>query len=108
VLAYGGQIDGDMPVQGKLYSLFRFAARGRLAAQRGQTTEAAELAQRAVEVADRSAWLNSRARVWLALAEVLRAGGRASEAGAALATALALYERKGNVTAAAHARVKFH
>jgi predicted ATPase/DNA-binding SARP family transcriptional activator len=108
VLAYGGDIDGDVPVRGKLYSFFRFAARGRLAAHRGETAEAVDLVQRAVEVADRSKWLDPRARVWLALAEVLGAGGRNAEADAARATAIALYEQKGNVTAANRARVSLH
>ena len=44
--------------------------------------------------------LNLRARIWLALAEVQRAAGHAAEADAAVATALGLYEQKGNVAAA--------
>jgi tetratricopeptide (TPR) repeat protein len=99
-LAYGGDIDGAEPVQGKIYSWYRFAARGRLAAHRGELGEALELVRQAAEVADRADWLNVRARVWLAVAEVTRVAGRAAEADAALATALALYERKGNIAAA--------
>ena len=105
-LVYGEEVDGDEPVQGKVYSIFRFAARGRLAAQRGEFAEALGLVRQAVEVAERSSWLNFRARVWLALAEVTRAAGRTAEADTAVATALALYEQKGNVAAAARLRAE--
>ncbi len=103
-LAYGEEVDGAEPVQGKVYSWYRFAARGRLAAQRGELDEALELARQAVEVADRSGHLNSRACVWLALAKVARAAGQTAEADAAVATALALFEQKGNVAAAGRVR----
>ena len=48
--------------------------------------------------------LNSRAEISLALAEVQRAARRADEADASVAEALALYEQKGNIAAAARAR----
>ena len=66
----------------------------------------AQLVRQAVEVADRCDWLNVRARVWLALAEVARTAGRTAEADDAVATALALYEQKGNVAAAARLRAQ--
>ena len=69
-LAYGEEVDGAEPVQGKIYSWYRFAARGRLAAQRGEFDEALELARQAVEVADRGAWLNLQSPRLAALAEV--------------------------------------
>ena len=100
-LAYGEEVDGPEPIQGKIYSWYRFAARGRLAARRGELTEALQLVRQAVEVADRADWLNIRARVWLAFAEVARKAGRSAEADDAVATAVALYEQKGNVAAAA-------
>jgi tetratricopeptide (TPR) repeat protein len=103
-LAYGEEVDGAEPIQGKIYSWYRFAARGRLAAQRGELDKALELVRQAVEVADRADWLNIRARVWLAFAEVTRAAGRTAEADAAVATALALYEQTGNIAAAARLR----
>jgi len=103
-LAYGEEVDGAEPVQGKIYSIWRFAARGRLAAQRGELAEGLWLVRQAVEVAERSHWLNWRARVWLAFAEVTRAADRTAEADTAVATALALYEQKGNVAAAARLR----
>jgi tetratricopeptide (TPR) repeat protein len=100
-LSYGRQIDRSEPVEGKVFTVLRLAARGRLAAKRGDLGEALELAQRAVEVAERSDWLNYGARAWLAVAEVQRANGQAAEAEAAVAKALGLYEAKGNVAAAA-------
>src|SRR5262249_6604163 len=105
-LAYGEHVDRAEPVQGKVYSHYRFAARGRLAAQRGDLGQALHLGRLAVEVADRTSWLNFRARIWLAFAEVHRAAGRSAEADGAVATALALYEQKGNVAAAARLRAE--
>jgi hypothetical protein len=87
-------------VRGKIYSVFRLAAKARLAARDGDFGRALDLARRAVDAGDRSAWLNSRARLWLALAEVNSAAGLAAEAEAAVAQALALYEAKGNLAAA--------
>ena len=66
----------------------RGAARG----ARGRLAEAVALAQRAVELAERSDCLNLRARAWLALAEVQRAAGAAAEADAAVAAGVRLYE----------------
>ena len=100
-LSYGQQVDQSEPPQGKIYAVLRLAARGRLAAQRGEIAEALELARRAVELAERSDWLNYRAWAWLALAEVQRANGQTTDADAAVAVALRLYEAKGNVAAIA-------
>src|SRR5262249_24199665 len=61
ILAYGEEVDGTEPVQGKIYSIWRFAARGRLAAHRGDLAEALRLVRLAVDVAERSYWLNWRA-----------------------------------------------
>ena len=49
-------------------------------------------------------YLNLRALLWLALAEVQTANGRSAEAGAAVTAALELYEQKGNIAAAARVR----
>ena len=105
-LAYGEHVDRPMPVQGKLYSFFRFAAKGRLAAQRGDFDRALELTRLAVESSGRSAWLNYRAYLLLSLAEVNRVAGRETDADAAVAAALALFEAKGNVAAAARVRAQ--
>ena len=80
------------------------AVEARLAAHRGDLREALDLAGQAVERAEGRENLNSRAEMWLALAEVQRAAGRADEADASVAEALALYEQKGNIAAGAHVR----
>ena len=54
-LSYGHQVDRSAPVEGKTYAVLRLAARGRLAAARGDLAEGLELAQLAVEVAERGA-----------------------------------------------------
>ena len=80
------------------------AGRARVSAHRGEFAEALALARRGVEVADLSDMLNVRARVWLALADVQHAHGHPGAAEDAAATALALYEEKGNVGGAAQVR----
>jgi hypothetical protein len=96
------EYDRDAPVPSFFLheAVLGLAARARVAAHRGALTEAVALGERAVELGDRSDFLNLRAGVWLALAEVRRAAGRPVEAGAALGEALQLYEAKGNVAAA--------
>jgi predicted ATPase/class 3 adenylate cyclase len=89
---------------GDARGLLRPALEARLAAHRGDGAEALALAERAVEHAERTDELNRRARIWLALAEVREAAGRSSDAETAIAAALALYKRKGNVAAAARLR----
>jgi hypothetical protein len=79
-------------------------AEARLAAHRGEHVEAAERIRRAVEVTDGIDGLNLRAGLFLAFAEVQRAAGEESEADTSVATALELYERKGNLAAAARLR----
>ena len=106
LISYGEEVDRSEPTEGKVYSFLRLAARGRLAAHRGELAEALDLAWRAAEVADRSDRLSLRARVWLALADVQEAGGQLAEAEAAVAEALRLYEAKGNVAAAAPLRAR--
>ena len=83
------------------------ARRSGAAAHGGRLAEALELARRAVDLARPAHSLNHTARVWLALAEVQRANGQTAEADASVATALALYDEKGNVAAAAQVRRQF-
>jgi DNA-binding SARP family transcriptional activator len=85
-------------------ALMRLAARARVAAHRGEHTEALALARRAVETAAPIDCLGVKARTWLALAEVRSAAGAETEAAAALDEALRLYDAKGNVAAAAATR----
>jgi tetratricopeptide (TPR) repeat protein len=98
-LAYGQEVDRSPPVYGKAYAEIRLVARARVAAQLGETGEAVVLARAAIEAADRRDTPNGRARAWLALAEVQRVAGNTAEADAALARAIELFERKGNVGA---------
>jgi DNA-binding SARP family transcriptional activator/tetratricopeptide (TPR) repeat protein len=85
-------------------ALLRLCARARVAAHQGELAEALTLARRAVETAEPSDGLNVKARTWLALAEVQGAAGLRSEADAAVAEAIRLFEAKGNVAAAALVR----
>ena len=85
-------------------TIYRLAGEARIAAHSGRFPHALTLAQRAVDYAELTDSLNLRARIWMALAEVQRAGGAAAEADAALATAIRLYEAKGNLAAAARLR----
>jgi class 3 adenylate cyclase/tetratricopeptide (TPR) repeat protein len=76
----------------------------RIFAARGRLTEAEVLARAAVVVAERTDFFIHRGDALLELAQVLGAAGRAPEARAAVGRALDLYERKGNLLAAASAR----
>ena len=89
---------------GKVYSPLRFAAQARLAAYLGECSKAIELAGLALGVTEGTDSPDRHARVWLALAEVQRAAGHATEADAAATKALELYEQNGNVVAAARVR----
>jgi DNA-binding SARP family transcriptional activator len=79
-------------------------AEARLKAHRGEHDKALELARSIVEHDDRGDELNTRALMWLGLAEVQHKAGRTDEARASVANALALYRQKGNVAAAARLR----
>jgi hypothetical protein len=61
------------------------------------------LAQAAVEIVERSEFLDIRADMWLGLAEVLRATGSAGSE-VARRQALALYEQKGHLVGAQQAK----
>jgi class 3 adenylate cyclase/tetratricopeptide (TPR) repeat protein len=83
---------------------WRLVGEARVAAHRGDHLDAAARIRRAVEVINGTDGLNQRARASLALAEVQRAAGQDAEADATLATALELYEQKGNLAAAERVR----
>jgi tetratricopeptide (TPR) repeat protein len=89
-------------------AVVRLALEARLAAHGGRLAEALTLAQRAAGGARLWEPTNAKAGIWLALAEVHRARGEAAQAEAALAVALELYERKGNIAAAARLRAATH
>jgi hypothetical protein len=104
-LTYGHELDAAAPAEGKHYSPLRLAARARLATQHGEVDQALELGEIALDVAGRTPYLDTKARVWLALAEARRAAADVVGADAAIAEALRLYEAKGNATAVARLRL---
>jgi Tfp pilus assembly protein PilF len=90
----------DPPAPPATYQWFaRLDATVRLTAYRGQLEEAVVLARPPTELTDDSDRLNQRAQAWLTLAHALRTTGRTTEADVALASAISLYERKGNLAA---------
>jgi DNA-binding SARP family transcriptional activator len=103
-LSYGEEVDRSPPPTGKIFAFMRLAARARLAAYAGRHAEATELGRTAPELARTMNNPDREARVWLALAEVQRRAGNQLEADDAVERALELYDRKGNITAAARVR----
>jgi predicted ATPase/class 3 adenylate cyclase len=73
-------------------------------ARRGGLPEAERMARQAVALAERTDFLNQRAETLVVLGTVLRRQERPEDAHKALAAALGLYERKGNLVAAAQVR----
>jgi hypothetical protein len=75
------------------------AIRAKILARRGSLSTAESAAREAAALAKQTDALNTRAKVLLDLAEVLRLSGRPDEAESQVESALELYERKGNVAA---------
>ena len=82
------------------------SVRGMVAARRGAFGEGERLAREALLVIDESDFLCDRGDARVALAEVLQLAGRPVEAADAVREAIALYEAKGNVLQAGHARAR--
>jgi tetratricopeptide (TPR) repeat protein len=82
------------------------SVQGMVAARRGRFAEAEELAARAIATIDETDFIVDRADARSALAEVFELAGRIEEATAVARDALALYEEKGNVLQAGHARAR--
>ena len=80
------------------------AGRAKLCARRGKLDEAEAVAREGVALAETTEFVDLRGDGLLALAEVLRLGGRADEAADATRQALAIWEAKGNVVQAERAR----
>jgi hypothetical protein len=76
----------------------------RVAARRGDAERGLELAQEAVALAEPTDYLETRADMQLALAEVARAANRPEEEASAAAYALELYELKGDLVGARRVR----
>jgi class 3 adenylate cyclase len=79
-------------------------ARARCRAHVGNPSAAVALADEGVALIAESDFLNMRADGLVGQAEVLRLAGKTHKAEAALATAIELYQRKGNVMSARRAR----
>ncbi len=80
------------------------AGRAKLHARRGELDAAAAEARAAVELAERTEYVDLRGDALLALGEVLQLTGRDEEGLAAIAAAQELWEAKGNVAWAMRAQ----
>ena len=80
------------------------AVRAKLLATQGEVDEALSLGREAMRLAAQTDALNQRGDVAFALAEALRLSGRTGEWASTASEALALYDQKGNVVAAARVR----
>jgi ATP/maltotriose-dependent transcriptional regulator MalT len=80
------------------------STKAKVLAQRGDFASAERLAREAVDFARTTDFLHSQAEALVDLGEVLRLSGRADEAAAVVAEAIAVYERNGNRVAADQAR----
>jgi class 3 adenylate cyclase/tetratricopeptide (TPR) repeat protein len=95
------QLAGDDDVVSQM--LWRQAL-AKILAREGRHGEAERNARAAVALAEDTDMLDWQAGALADLAEVLSASGQADDAGVQLERAIALYDRKGNITAAANAR----
>jgi tetratricopeptide (TPR) repeat protein len=86
----------------------QLAVRARVLASRGALAAGEAAARAAVAHSRASDDLSQRGDALVNLAYVLERAGRADEAADALREALAFYQRKGNVVAAAQARALIH
>jgi len=78
--------------------------RAKLLAGRGDHDAAELLARQAVAIAEQTDWLNTHGDALIDLAEVYTLAGQPKLAAEAAERALSLYERKGNLVSAEHAR----
>jgi Flp pilus assembly protein TadD len=79
--------------------------RAKLLAEEGRGDEAGELAAEAVRLGERTDFLTVHGAALLDLGTVLRRGGRADEADAAIRAAVELFRRKGDVVSAERAEL---
>ncbi|HEX6399889.1 MAG TPA: hypothetical protein VF108_05400, partial [Actinomycetota bacterium] len=79
-------------------------AEARVLADRGMVDDALRLADEAIEITDATDYLDRRGECHAVRGLVLEVAGRGDDARAAHEEALALFERKGNVVAAARVR----
>ncbi len=86
--------------------MVRRQVKAKVLARRGEHAEAERLAREAVAIGDGTDRLDPQGDAYADRAEVLLLAGKAEEAAAALAQALARYERKGNLVSAGRARAR--
>jgi ATP/maltotriose-dependent transcriptional regulator MalT len=79
-------------------------ARAMILARRGEMGEALKLAREAVDIAERTDWLNLQGDAQMTLAKVLQLAGQSEEAAIVARAAAERYERKGDVVATGWAR----
>jgi tetratricopeptide (TPR) repeat protein len=98
-------ISEDLAAEDDISSQFLWrTVRGRILARRGLFDDAERLVREALELIGRAEEPDSQAAVLADLGEVLAAAGRRDEARVAFENAASIFEAKGNVVSAAHAR----
>jgi hypothetical protein len=80
--------------------------RAKVLARHGKIGDAELLAREAVTLAEKTDMLTLKGDAWADLAEVLELAGKPDEANAAVAEAIALYERKGSVASIDRVRAR--
>jgi class 3 adenylate cyclase/predicted ATPase len=88
--------------------VMQLSIRAKVLARRGEHAKAEVLAREAVTVAEKTDGLDIRAGAALDLADVLQLAGRAEESTGPIETAIALYQRKGNIVMAERARTRLN
>ena len=96
--------EASAPEGDRSANVYWLAARAKLLARRGRSTEGEAHARKALRLAEPTDFLNMRGQAAMDLGEVVRLAGRPAEAAAAVGKAVELYERKGNTVAAGSAR----
>jgi hypothetical protein len=82
--------------------------KAKVLARRGEFHAAEELAGEAIAFVEESDFLPVHADALMDFGEILRLTGRAGDAAKAVAEAISLYERKGNIVAADAAKAALH
>lgn len=101
------KLSAQLAASGDLVTQVRWRrVRARVLARRAEISAAEALAREALEIAEKTDFINDRADALVDLSHVLEASRRRDEAVAAATGAVHLYELKGNVVAAAATRLR--
>jgi len=95
----------SQPIDVQCETIWR-TVKAKVLARRGASEAAENLASEAIAYIEDSDFIPVHAQALMDLEEVLRLGGRPSEGVPILDRAVRLWEQKGNVVAAAHARAR--